>query len=375
MNFDFSSDQQLLRDQIRRLLEKKCPSAEVRKTLDGENRYSETTYRALMAQGVGGAAIEEQYGGLGLGHLELCVVAEEIGRVLAPIPFSSSIYLVAEALRLAGSEDQKTAYLPALADGSLIATAALFSTNGKNTVKLAGDSVEGTCLPVPDGLSASLAIILAEDTEAGGDGLTAVLINLDDTAVTREPVRTLDPSRPHAKLTLRDCSVEILGKRGAGATLRDEVYNRAAVLFAFEQLGGADRALEIARDYALERYAFGRQIASYQAIKHKLADVYARNHIARAHAYYGAWALSNDAPELALAAASARVAATQAFNLAAQENIQVHGGIGFTWEADCHLFYRRARMLALNLGSVQRWQTKLFKELSRSRNLPLAAEA
>ena len=135
--------------------------------------------------------------------------------------------------------------------------------------------------------------------------------------------------------------------------------NRAAVLIAFEQLGGADRCLEMARDYALERYAFGRPIGSYQAIKHKLADVFIRNEVARANAYFGAWALSIDAPELPVAAAAARIAASNAYWLAAKENIQTHGGIGFTWEADCHLYYRRARHLWRCCSVPQRWKRKL----------------
>ena len=162
-----------------------------------------------------------------------------------------------------------------------------------------------------------------------------------------------------------------MGTGGDGFDQLVRIYDRAAILLAFEQLGGADRALEMARDYALERYAFGRPIGGYQAIKHKLADVFVKNEVARANAYYGAWALSCDAPELPVAAAAARVAASAAYWLASKENIQTHGGIGFTWEADCHFFYRRARHLGLVLGAPRDWKRKLADRL-QSR---LAAES
>ncbi|MEI9987895.1 MAG: acyl-CoA dehydrogenase family protein [Aliidongia sp.] len=132
---------------------------------------------------------------------------------------------------------------------------------------------------------------------------------------------------------------------------------------AFEQIGGAQACLDMARDYALERYAFGRPIGSFQAIKHKLADVYIATELARSNAYYGAWALATEAAELPLAAAAARVAATEAFHLASKENIQTHGGMGFTWETDCHLYYRRSKHLALTLGSAPWWQDRVIAEL------------
>ena len=142
------------------------------------------------------------------------------------------------------------------------------------------------------------------------------------------------------------------------------------MLFAFEQVGGAQRSLEMARDYALERYAFGRPIGSFQAIKHKLADVYVATELARSNAYYGAWALARNAPELPVAAAAARISANDAFFLAAKENIQVHGGMGFTWEYDCHLYYRRAKLLSLALGSTRVWKDRLITQLETA-NAPL----
>jgi alkylation response protein AidB-like acyl-CoA dehydrogenase len=141
------------------------------------------------------------------------------------------------------------------------------------------------------------------------------------------------------------------------------VFDRAAVLIAFEQLGGAQACLDMAVDYAKGRYAFSRQIGSFQAIKHKLADMYVAIELGRSNAYYGAWALSTESSQLPLAAAAARVAASEAYYFAAKENIQAHGGMGFTWEVDCHLFYRRAKLLAVQAGGPGVWKEKLVRRL------------
>ena len=179
---------------------------------------------------------------------------------------------------------------------------------------------------------------------------------------------TIDPSRGHASLTFAGAPAQLLGTAGEGWSILERVFDRAAVLTAFEQIGGADRALEMARDYALERMAFGRPIGSFQAIKHMLADMYVSATLARSNGYYGAWALSTGAAELPQAAASARVAATQAFQHCAKNNIQVHGGMGFTWAFDCHLFYRRSNLLALGLGALSTWEDALIQRL-RARNV------
>jgi alkylation response protein AidB-like acyl-CoA dehydrogenase len=173
-------------------------------------------------------------------------------------------------------------------------------------------------------------------------------------------VQTIDPSRSHARVDFNGAAAEVLGQPGDGWSLLQRVYDRAAVLFAWEQVGGAETALNMAKEYALGRFAFGRSIASYQAIKHKLAHAYVKNTLARSNCYYGAWALSTNAAELPLAAATARVAATQAYYYASKENIQTHGGMGFTWEFDCQFPYRRSKLLAVTIGSEAVWQEKLI---------------
>lgn len=364
MNFDFSDDLKVLKDEARKFLADKCGPAVVRRVLEGTEPYDAALWRAMGDMGWTGAAIPEAYGGAGLGALGLCVLAEELGRALAPVPFSSSIYFAAEALMLAGSEAQKEAWLPRLARAQAIGTFALAEGPGKATPRrlrttFRNGVLNGEKLPVPDGGVADVAIVVAETDR----GIGLVLVDLGETGVARQAVETLDESRKQARLVFTDARGELLGAPAEGERLLATVEQRAAVLFAFEQVGGAQRSLEMARDYALDRFAFGRPIGSFQAIKHKLADVYVATELARSNAYYGAWALSRSAPQLPLAAATARVAANEAFFLAAKENIQVHGGMGFTWAFDCHLYYRRAKLLGLVNGSTRLWKDRLVSEL------------
>jgi len=359
MNFDFSHDQKALREQARKFLAEHSSSARVRRILDTDAPYDAELWRGMAEMGWTGTAIPEAYGGAGFGYLELCVIAEELGRSLAPTPFSSTIYLAAEALLRAGSEAQKKRWLPKIAQGAAIGCLAL--ADGPQATTSAGGRITGAKVPVADGDVADFAVVTARPSAGGTPSV--FLVDLAGPAVTRAPVSTVDPTRSHARLVFDDAPAEALGAPGEGGTLVERLLDRAAVLVAFEQVGGAQAALEMARDYALGRFAFGRQIGSFQAIKHKLADMYVGVELARSNAYYGAWALSKDAPELPVAAAAARVAATEAYFLAAKENIQVHGGMGFTWEFDCHLHYRRAKLTALSLGSARRWKDLLVARL------------
>jgi alkylation response protein AidB-like acyl-CoA dehydrogenase len=224
-----------------------------------------------------------------------------------------------------------------------------------------GGKLTGEKIPVTDGDVAQQALVLARE----GGRLSLFLVNLNGPGVARETIKTIDPTRGAAKLTFSGAPAARLGGAGEGLEIVEDVNNRAAVLLAFEQVGGADRALEMAKDYAKNRYAFGRPIGSYQAIKHKLADMYVKNELARSNAYYGAWALDTGAAELPIAAASARVSATEASWYAAKENLQTHGGIGYTWEVDCHLFYRRAQQLGLVAGGAKQWKERLVAQLER----------
>lgn len=369
MDFDYSDEQKALKDEARRFLADASPISVVRGVLESaEHGHDAALWSRVAEQGWCGAAIPEAYGGYEFGYVELCGLAEELGRGLAPVPFASSIYQFAEAVLAEGTEEQKQELLPAIASGETIGTIAVSEGPGtvsatRMTTRYANGTLTGTKLPVADGMAAGKAVVLA----MGSDGPVLAVTDLSGPGVSRQMVPTLDPTRGAATITFDNAPASVLGSGGDGIAALSRVHNRSAVLMSFEQLGGADRALEMARDYALERYAFGRQIGSYQAIKHKLADVFIRIEVARASAYYGAWALSTNAAELPVAAAAARIAGCNAYWQAAKENIQTHGGIGFTWEADPHIHYRRARHLGLVLGSAKAWKKKLTDLLEAQR--------
>jgi alkylation response protein AidB-like acyl-CoA dehydrogenase len=371
MNFDFSDDQKMLKDQARKFLEDKCSYGDVRTVLESDASHHDDIWQGLCDLGFAGAAIPEEYGGLGLGALELCVIAEELGRSAAPVPFSSSIYMAAEAIKIGGSESLKQAWLPKLASGEIIGTLAAAegpaAPTPRNTkTSFANGKLTGRKLPVPDGETASVAIVLANTGGTGEQAVSLVVVDLTQDGVTRSSVETIDPTRGHAEISFDNVDASLLGVTGEGWALMKRVEAGAAVLVAFEQVGGTEAALHMAKDYSLDRYAFGRQIGSYQAIKHKLADMYVKLELARSNAYYGAMVLAQEGADLELAAASARISATEAYRFAAQECIQVHGGIGFTWEANPQFHYRRSKLLALSLGSASRWKNRLVSELEKS---------
>jgi len=367
MNFEFSEEQKIIKSQAHKFLKNASSPEKVRIILEGAASYDQNLWQEMAKLGWMATVIPEKYGGEGFGYLELCVLAEELGQFLAPVPFSSSVYLATEALLNAGSEAQKAVYLPKLACGEIIGTVAVAENTKRPSPKnletlVTAERLTGLKIPVPDGDIADFAIVVAKQPESGS-AVSLYLVDLKHESVHREAVNTFDPTRSHARIRFAETPAELLGEPGDGWNTLQRVFDHAAVLFAFEQLGGAQMALDMAKTYALERYAFGRPIGSYQAIKHKVVDMYVLTELARSNCYYGAWALSTNAPELPLAAATARVSATEAFYQCAKENIQVHGGMGFTWEVDCHLYYRRAKLLALNLGSENHWKDLLVERL------------
>jgi alkylation response protein AidB-like acyl-CoA dehydrogenase len=355
MNFDYSDEQQQLKAEARRFLEDCCPPEAMRRLLEDDTpAFDRRIWSGIAELGWLGTVIPERYAGLGLGYVELCAIAEELGRALAPVPFASTLYFFAEGLLLAGTEAQRARWLPRIAHGEVIGCWAIAEGPGRSSgiaTHVDDNRLTGAKIPVVDGNVADVALVLANEA----DGASLFLVELAQSAVHRTPLKSLDDSRGVAHLSFEDAAAERVGRPGEGVRLVDQVLQRAAVLLAFEQVGGADRCLEVAREYALQRYAFGRPIGGFQAIKHRLADIYVRNELARANAYYAAWALDTQARELPAAAASARIAASEAFGFASRESIQIHGGIGFTWEADAHLYFRRARHLSLAAGSPAAW--------------------
>ncbi|MDB4542648.1 acyl-CoA/acyl-ACP dehydrogenase [bacterium] len=362
MNFEFSEEQLFIRDQARNFLSQESTPAVVRSVLDTDAPFQQELWQKIVELGWTAMAIPEAYGGLGLGYLELCVVAEELGRSLAPVPFSSSVYLATEALKKWGSDQQKQHYLPRLAAGELIGT--LATSEGLGDLQVAAQvrdgKLSGIKYPVPDGDCADFAVIIAND-ESGSAGL--YLADLTHSSAQRTGLNSMDPSRSQASIAFDATPAAPLGDGSAGPQQLAELLDTAAVLFAFEQVGGGQAAMDMGMAYTRERYAFGRAIASFQAIKHKFADMFVALELARSNAYYGAWALSCDAPDLPLAAATARVSATDAYYQITRENIQAHGGMGFTWEFDCHLYYRRAQLLSGVIGTQPQWQDKVATRL------------
>ncbi len=365
MNFDFSEDQKLLQKTVRDYLEEHAPLAVCRDVLESDKPYAAELWKGAAELGWLGAVIPEEHGGAGFGYLELVLIAEEVGRALTPLPFSSSVYLATEAILRHGSPAQQKHWLPKLAAGEAIGTFALAEKPGSLrpeavTAALDGERLSGSKGPVPDGAAADFAVVVARH---GGEPALA-LVELAGDGVGREALDSFDPARPVARVSFENAPAERLGGAASGWAAVEGLLDRAAVLTAFEQVGGAQRAFELTVEFTLGRYAFGRPVASFQAIKHRLADLWVAIELARSHAYYGAWALSNEAPELPVAAAGARVSASEAFDLASVEMVQLYGGVGFTWEYDCHLFYRRAKGLGLALGPAREWREKLVRHLA-----------
>nr|WP_295130302.1 acyl-CoA dehydrogenase [uncultured Roseateles sp.] len=384
MNFEFSADQDALREQLRKYLSKESPLGLSRQLMDGEAgavECADAVWRGLADLGATALMLPEDCGGIGLGAMDLCVVAEEIGRQLSPVPLASTLYLATQAVLLGGSAAQQQRWLPAVAAGAAGTLAAPLDgvIDAATLPRFGGQTLSGSVALVADGLAAQWAVVLAADAAIQP---CWVLVRLD-ASLSRRSLATLDAAKPFAELRFESTPAELLdgvaNAAEAGALLA-RVRNRAAVLLAFEQLGAAEVALEMASAYARERKAFGRAIGSYQGIKHKLADLYTDIQMARSHCYYGAWALAADAaddaaaqgaPELAAAAAAARVSSSRAFSLMAQENLHIHGGMGYTWELDCHLFLRRARQQAVLLGHEQQWGEQLATQLAQWLEQPL----
>ena len=364
MNFDFSDEQKLLKKTVQDFLTERSPLQVNRDVLEGDSVYDAELWKSAAEMGWLGATIPEQYGGAGFGYLELVLIAEEIGSALAPIPFGSSVALASEAILLAGKPEQQEKYLTALAAGERIGTLAIAEAPGDPRAdsietRFQGGALSGKKIAVPDGAAADTAVVLART----GNSLSLVVVDLNGDGVVRRTDRSIDPTRSSATIEFENASAELLGGQGEGWELAQRVTDRAAIITAWEQLGVAQRAFDLTREFTTGRYAFGRPVASFQALRHRLADEYVAIELARSNCYYGAWALETDADELPIAACNARVSATEASELASVEMIQMYGGVGYTWEYDCHMFYRRAKHLGLVLGTADHWRESLIQHL------------
>jgi alkylation response protein AidB-like acyl-CoA dehydrogenase len=354
-SFLLSQEREDFRRSVRGFLESRSPEPEVRRLMDDDAGYDSGVWREMAAQlNLQGLAIPEEYGGSGYGYDELGVAFEEMGRVLLCAPFLSTVGLAANALLVAGDEAAKARWLPGIASGDMIATVALTEDDGRwdeSGVSLAaspegsGHRLDGHKMYVLDGHVASLILVVARLED--GFGLFAV--EGDAPGLERTQLETLDRTRKLARLELSGTPATPIGPAG-GWHVVAEILDRAAVLLAAEQAGGAQRCLEMATGYASERVQFGRQIGSFQAIKHKCTNLLIEVEQAKSAAYYGGWAAAQDPDELRVAAPLAQAYCSEAFLHAAAENIQVHGGIGITWEHPAHLYFKRAKTSELLLG-------------------------
>ncbi|MDD2058425.1 acyl-CoA/acyl-ACP dehydrogenase [Pseudomonas sp. GD03860] len=360
MNFDFSDEQQMLREQARRFLSETSTFHALRERIAQGALIDHELWRQVAELGWLAVAIPEEQGGLGLGALELCVLAEEFGRSLAPVPFHGTVFLGAELLKRC-QVPEAAIWLSRIASGEAIIAAQ--PTLRWDSVSLHLDSgvVTGNCEPLAYAAQAHAAILPV--LQAGQPAL--VLVDLEQQPLPSRGARSLDDVVPYAVLELDQTPVVVLAEGEAAQRAMRQVVDQDAILTAFEQIGGADAACQLARDYALERHTFGRPIGSYQAVKHKLADMAVKIELARSNAYFGAWAMyAGENADRSLAAAASRLSATTAFEYAARECIHLHGGIGYTWEADCHFFYKRSRLLAVILGQPGAWVDQLLADTS-----------
>jgi alkylation response protein AidB-like acyl-CoA dehydrogenase len=356
MDFAFSDEQEELRRTVRGFLEDKSPESEVRRLMETTEGYDPKLWQQMGEQlGLQGLAIPEEYGGAGFTFLELGVVVEEMGRALLCAPYFSTAVLAANALVLSGDEAAKEEYLPALASGESIGTLALTEESGswaESGVTLpatqSGDgwTLTGTKTFVLDGHTADV-ILVAARTDAG---VSLFAVAGDAAGLIRTPLATLDQTRKQARLTFDGTPARLIGVDGAGWPVIAQVLDLAAVALAAEQVGGAGKVLEMSVDYAKVRVQFGRPIGSFQAIKHKAADMLVQVESARSAAYYGLWAGSELNDELPTVASLAKAYCSEAYVHCAAENIQIHGGIGFTWEHPAHLYFKRAKSSELFLG-------------------------
>jgi len=356
MNFAFSDEQEELRKVVRQFLENKSPETAVRELMDTESGYDPEVWSQMAEQlGLQGLAIPEEYGGSGYGYIELIVVLEEMGRSLLCAPYFSTVALAANTLLQSGDEEAKKAHLPGIATGETIATVAFTEANGKwdesgitATATKSGDgyTLSGEKMFVLDGHIAGL-IIVAAKSDAGTSLFT---VAGDASGLTREALPTMDQTRKQARLTFDGTPATLLGTEGQGWTVLETVLDLAVVALAAEQVGGAQKVLEEAVQYAKDRVQFGRPIGSFQAIKHKCADMLLEVESAKSAAYYAGWCASELNDELPSVASLAKAYCSEAYFHATAENIQIHGGIGFTWEHPAHLYFKRAKSSELLFG-------------------------
>ncbi len=356
MNFAFSEEQEELRKVVKDFLNAKSDEAAVRELMETEDGFDPAVWSQMGEQmGLQGLIVPEEYGGSGYSYVELIVVLEEMGRRLLCAPYFSTVVLAANTLIHSGDEAAKQAHLPGIASGETKATLAFTEQNGKwdrsgitMEATAAGDgwTLTGEKMYVIDGHIADLILVAANTPK----GVTLFAVDGGASGLTRESLSTMDQTRKQARLTFAGTPATLIGTDGEGWTVLERVLDLAAVGLAAEQVGGAQECLEMAVQYAKDRVQFGRPIGSFQAIKHKCADMLLEVESAKSAAYYAGWCAAELNDELPSVASLAKSYCSEAYFHTTAENIQIHGGIGFTWEHPAHLYFKRAKSSELLFG-------------------------
>jgi alkylation response protein AidB-like acyl-CoA dehydrogenase len=361
MKFCFTDEQEQFRTVLRRFFVEKSPATEVRRLMATDTGWERATWKQLNKElGLSAVHIPETYGGQGFGFVELGVVLEEMGRALLCAPYFSSVVLAATAILNAGTEQQKQALLPGIAAGDTIAALAFTEDNGawdSAGIEMAatpaggGYRLDGVKSFVLDGHTADLIVVLARRPgSTGDDGLSLFTVAGDAPGLERRLLKTADMTRKQARLKFQSVQAELLGEAGRAAVPFARTLDQAAACLANEMVGGAEKLRESAVDYAKMRVQFGRSIASFQAIKHKCADMLVDVELAKSAAYYAAEAAAENDPDLPAIASLAKACTADAYMQTAIHTIQIHGGIGFTWDNDSHLWFKRAKSSEVLLG-------------------------
>ncbi len=381
MDFVFTEEQQMIRDTAQSFLAEVSTSESVRKAMASEQGFDPALWQRICTEMYWQAIhIPEEHGGMGLGYVELVAMMEQMGRYLLCAPFYSTVCLGVNTLVLAASEAQKADYLARICEGSLTATLAYAGKQGGRDADSivasyrkdgSGFVLNGECAFVVDGLSADLLIIAARsEGSAGADGISLFALNADAAGLTRENLPVLDQTRKLATLRLKDLSIDadaLLGNEGQAWPVLDKVLDLASIALAAEQMGGSQQLLDVTVDYSKERVQFNRPIASFQAVKHKAADMMLRVEAARSAVYYAACVADEAlqggelAGELKEAASIAKAYCSEAYFKNAGEAMQLHGGVGFTWEYDVHLYFKRAKSSEHMLGSAAYHRERLAR--------------
>ena len=367
MDFGFSEDQELLRDSARKFLDAECPTTFVRKMMEDDSAHATELWKKAAELGWMGILIPEEHGGIGGSFLDLVVVMEEMGRSLMPGPFLATVLLGGPAVLAGGSDEQKAAVLPQVAAGELVMTLAQAEKSGRYdaggiglpaTARGSDFVLSGEKLFVPDAHVADRMVVAARTGSPDApaeEGITLFLVDAKSPGIEITQLKTVDMTRRQCHVAFQDVAVagsQVLGEVGRGWPILQRVLDQAIAGLCTEMVGTGQQALDMAVEYAKERVQFGKPIGSFQAVKHKCVDMMVQVENARSLTYYAAWTVDENVDEASQAVPMAKAYCSDMCKTVTSEAIQVHGGIGFTWEHDMHLFYRRGLASEAAFGSA-----------------------